>query len=280
MLAFSPVYLIHTQGVQSDTLAALTLIAFTYHFFRVQMISSLITRKLTCPKSLLHAGVAIIFGALCLLTRANTLLYIFPLLLVGAILSYRRTKSSLKLNIVITLVCVAVLGVWGIRNYINMSRFSFSVCAGNNVFLNYVYYRVQPKDELYAWKNLARREYMLERIAQGRSATEAESDLDLKLRQITIEYALAEPLQSLRIAGRGIVGLFTSSYFDISDVMIAKLFGLHLVDNCYVDASSLRNSHPLAPKLFSLFRESSLFYKRLLLFSFLLLPLCSPRKPN
>lgn len=272
MLAFSPVYLIHMQGVQSDTFAALTLIAFTYHFFRVQSISSLVIWKLTRPKLLLHAGGAIIFGALCLLTRANTLLYIFPLLLMGTILSYRRAKDSLKLNIVITLICVAALAAWGARNYSIMSRFSISVAAGNNVFLHYVYSRVQPKDELYAWKNLARREYMVERIAQGRSATEAESDLDLKLRQISLEYALASPMQSLRTAGRGMVGLFTSSYFDISDVVTAKLFGLNLVDNHYVDASTLGNSHPLAPGLFSLFRESSLFYKRLLLFSFFLLP--------
>jgi len=165
-------------------------------------------------------------------------------------------------------VGIAILAVifgWSFRNYRIADHFKLSNQMGQNLFLNYVYYEVQPNSEIWDWKHHARHEFMDDVVQQGYSVAYAEYELDRQLTNKTVEFAKGNLDQTRKTALRAVIGLFIDSYFDIADVFVAKILQVPLKDNHVVQLP--HDSHFLG-----ISRRLSSAYRFSLLIAFVLYP--------
>ena len=256
LLAFSPVYLIYLQGIQSDLFSGVMIIAFTYHLLKINYAK-------TGQEVWIHTIASAVFGSIAILTRANLLVYVGLLLLFEIICVFRHL--AWKYLFFVGIVILAIMLGWSFRNYRIADHFKLSNQMGFNLFLNYVYYEVRPTSEIWEWGHHARHEFMDDMIQQGYSAAYAEFELDLQLTSKTVEYNKANWPQTQKTALRAVIGLFIDSYFDIADVFVAKILQVPLKDNHVVQLP--HDSHFLG-----ISRRLSSAYRFSLLIAFVLYP--------
>ena len=257
LLAFSPVYLIYLQGVQSDLFAGSMTIGFVYHLYKAQDSGA--------GWRWLHLIGAATFGSAAILSRPNLLTFIIPLLLLEIIPFIVRRTTPLNLLVIGGAICL-VVGGWGTRNKLVSGHFSLSNQLGHNPFLNYVYYNAEPGDNFFIWKDQGRTDFMREAVENGFSPTYAEFELDKRLQVVVRDYARQNPKKFTWTAAKAVSGLFLDSYFDIADIIISKLFKAPLEDNHDVRAPEVQSILLVARKL-------SKTYRFILLASFFIYPI-------
>ncbi len=256
LLALSPVYLIYLQGIQSDLFSGVMIIAFSYHLLNI---SNAMTRK----KAWIQTIASAVFGCFAILSRANLLVYVGVLLLFEMLRVYRRV--AWKYFILVGIMMLATICGWSFRNYRIANHFELSNQMGQNLFLNYVYYQVQPESEFWEWKRDARTEFINDMVQKGYSVGFAEFELDHQLTSKTVEFAKGNLDQTRKTAFRAVIGLFIDSYFDIADVFVAKILQVPLKDSHVVLLAY--DSHFLG-----ISRQLSSAYRFSLLIGFILFP--------
>lgn len=268
-VAFSPLYLVYNQGIQSDTFCAAMCVAFTYHFLRCQ---SNFSATSSTWSFWIQPALAALFGSVCLLSRANAAAFLLPLTIIGVIANFRCRGVFLVANGIVLAGLVLAGTGWMARNYHLTGKPTLSVATGHNLYLNYVYYFVQPDHPAYPWRNVARHDFMSSEIYQQGQPLEAEAKLGGRLQEIAWDYIREHPRLALRTAVRSVTGLFIMSYFDIVDILVARIFGVELRDGHYVDAPALRRSDPMQFRWLAVLGRIHSGYKYALLLSLLAFP--------
>lgn len=265
LYCFTPLVLFFTQGINCDLFASCLLLLFTYSLFQLFICEE----KWPAKGFMIRLLAVILVGALSILTRTNNLFFIFGLLFLSLI--FKNPQKSLKWIILIFLILGLVISGWCARNYVVCKKPAFSTITGTNMFLCFVYYHCSPQDKYWGWRDQKREEYYHQLIHEGNSASQADALLDQKLIELSAQFIKSHPLQACWTAVGGIYHLVTWSYFDLANVLTAKVFHLTKADVAHSEFRPPAH-HWIMDTFYWTLEDAEKLFKWLLFFNIFLTP--------
>ena len=211
LIAFNPTLLFYTAIIgNADTFACITLTGFTYHLLKLMQNKKIILNTIcTC-----------LLGTLASFSRQNTVLSIFPLLLIFSIISlYEKKKETFKYLTLISLFIIFFLGLWTYRNYTIIGKPVLSVASGMQLFAEYIEFTPYSDNST---KNLYGKligshggeKYITAERKKGKTIPQAYASFNNYIEENMINYMIQNPKQILIHYNTAIKSIYLETTFN------------------------------------------------------------------